>query len=91
MVHYHGGEIRLLEDIHGGICGHHAAPRTLVRSAFWQGFYWPTAVADATKVVRTYEGCQYYAKKTHLLAQALQTIPITWPFVVWGLDLVGPL
>ena len=23
--------------------------------------------------------------------QALLTIPITWPFVVWGLDLVGPL
>ena len=21
---------------------------------------------------------------------ALQTIPITWPFVVWGLDMVGP-
>jgi hypothetical protein len=28
---------------------------------------------------------------THLPAQALQTIPITWPFAVWGLDLVGPL
>ena len=39
----------------------------------------------------TYEGCQYYARQTHLLSQALQTIPITWPFVVWGLDLVGPL
>jgi transposase InsO family protein len=24
-------------------------------------------------------------------AQALQTIPITWLFAVWGLDLVGPL
>jgi transposase InsO family protein len=24
-------------------------------------------------------------------AQALQTIPITWTFAVWGLDLVGPL
>jgi hypothetical protein len=24
-------------------------------------------------------------------AQALQTVPITWPFSVWGLDLVGPL
>jgi len=23
--------------------------------------------------------------------QALQTIPITWPFAVWGLDLVGSL
>jgi hypothetical protein len=27
----------------------------------------------------------------HLPARALQTIPITWPFVVWGHDLVGPL
>jgi hypothetical protein len=27
----------------------------------------------------------------HLSAQALQTIPITWPLAVWGLDLVGPL
>jgi hypothetical protein len=30
-------------------------------------------------------------RQTHLPAQALQTIPITWPFAVWGLDLVGPL
>ena len=49
------------------------------------------AVADATKLVRSCEGCQYYARQTHLLAQALQTIPITWPFTVWGLDMVGPL
>jgi len=81
----------LIRDIHAGICGHHAAPRTLVGNAFWQGFYWPTAVADATDIVRTCKGCQFYAQKTHLLAHALQTIPITWPFVVWGLDLVGPL
>ncbi|WVZ51268.1 hypothetical protein U9M48_002425 [Paspalum notatum var. saurae] len=26
----------------------------------------------------------------HLPAQVLQTIPITWPFAVWGLDMVGP-
>jgi transposase InsO family protein len=48
-------------------------------------------VADATRIVRTCQGCQFYAKQTHLPAQALQTIPITWPFAVWGLDLVGPL
>jgi hypothetical protein len=29
--------------------------------------------------------------KTHLPAQGLQTIPIMWPSMVWGLDLVGPL
>nr|CAB3453764.1 unnamed protein product [Digitaria exilis] len=71
----------LLRDIHGGVCGHHAASRILL----------PIAVADAERILRTCEGCQFYAKKTHLRAQALQTIPITWPFAVWGLDMVGPL
>ncbi|XP_039797807.1 uncharacterized protein LOC120662800 [Panicum virgatum] len=56
----------LIQDIHAGICGHHAAPRTLVGNAFRQDFYWPTAVSDATNVVRTCEGCQFYARKMHL-------------------------
>jgi transposase InsO family protein len=81
----------LLQEIHSGACGHHAAPRALVGNAFRQGFYWPTAVVDATIIVRTCQGCQFYARQTHLPAQALQTIPITWSFAVWGLDLVGPL
>jgi ribonuclease HI len=43
----------LLRDIHAGVCSHHAAPRTLVGNAFRQGFYWPTAVADASEIVCT--------------------------------------
>jgi transposase InsO family protein len=81
----------LIQDIHAGVCGHHTAPRILMGNAFCQGFYWPTAVADANEVVRTCEGCQFYARKTNLLAHTLQTIPVTWPFAVWGLDIVGPL
>jgi ribonuclease HI len=81
----------LLRDIHAGVCGHHATPRTLIGNAFRQGFYWPTAVADASEIVRTCEGCQFYARKSNLPAHVLQTIPVTWPFAVWGLDIVGPL
>jgi hypothetical protein len=44
----------LLQEIHSGACGHHVAPRALVGNAFRQGFYWPTAVADATRIVRSY-------------------------------------
>jgi hypothetical protein len=29
----------LLQEIHSGACGHHAAPRALVGNAFQQGFY----------------------------------------------------
>jgi hypothetical protein len=81
----------LLRDIYAGVCGHHAAPRTLVGNAFHQGFYCPTAVADASEIVRTCEGCQFYARESNLPAHVLQTIPITWPFTVWWLDIIGPL
>jgi len=53
---------KLLEDLHSGACGHHAVPRTLVGNAFRQGFYWPTAVADAIELVRSCHGCQFYTK-----------------------------
>jgi hypothetical protein len=64
----------LLRDIHASVCGHHAAPRTLVGNAFCQGFYWPTAVADTSEIVHTCEGCQFYARKSNLPAHVLQTI-----------------
>jgi transposase InsO family protein len=85
----HGHE--LIRDIHASVCGHHAVLLTLVGNAFRQGFYWPTAVADANEVVHTCEGCQFYARKTNLPVHALQTIPVMWSFAVWGLDIVGPL
>jgi hypothetical protein len=87
--HPHGWE--LIRDIHADVCGHHAAPRTLVSNVFRQGFYWPAVVADANEIMRTCEGCQFYARKTNLPVDTLQTIPVTWPFTMCGLDIVGPL
>jgi ribonuclease HI len=81
----------LLRVIHAGVCGHHAAPLTLVGNAFRQGFYWPTTVTNASEIVCIYEGCQFYDRKSNLPAHVLQTIPVTWPFDVWGLDIFGPL
>ena len=49
------------------------------------------AITDAIELVRSCHRCQFYAKETHLVAHTLYMIPITWPFVVWGIDLVGPL
>jgi hypothetical protein len=81
----------LLKEIHTGTYGHHAGSIILVGKASRQGFYWSTAVADSKYIVWCCEGCQFYVRQTHLPAQALQTIPITWPFAVWNLDMVGPL
>ena len=48
-------------------------------------------VKDAQHIMSTCEGCQYFAKQQHIPSQELQTIPITWPFTVWGLNLVRKL
>jgi hypothetical protein len=79
----------ILEEIHKGVCGNHASSRTLVSKAFRRAFYWTTALGDAEELVRRCQGCQYFAKQQHVPAYKLVTIPPTWPFACWGLDMVG--
>jgi hypothetical protein len=42
---------QLLDEIHTGQCGIHAASRTLVGKVFRSGFYWPTTKSDAAELV----------------------------------------
>jgi hypothetical protein len=44
--------LQLLEEIHGGEYGNHAASTNLVGKAFKSDFYWPTTLADAQDLVR---------------------------------------
>jgi hypothetical protein len=80
----------LLREIPQGECGHHTSSRALVAKAFRHGFYWLTALQDADQLVKHCNGCQHFSKHQHTPAVALKTIPLTWPFTVWGLDMVGP-
>src|SRR3954463_803615 len=44
----------------------------------------------AEELVKHCGGCQFYKNLSHKPASALKTIPLVWPFAVWGLDMVGP-
>ena len=81
----------ILREIHEGVCGNHTASRTLVGKAYRSGFFWPTAVSDAEDLVRRCPGCQFFGKKTHIPAHNLITIPPSWPFACWSLDMIRPL
>jgi transposase InsO family protein len=80
---------QLLDKIHVGQCGVHAVSRTLVGKAFRSRFYWATVKNDAAKLVQKCEACQFLSNQQHLPAQQLQTIPVTWSFACWGLDMIG--
>ena len=74
----------ILREIHEG------DSKSLVAKAFRHGFYWLTAHADVEDLVSKCDGCQKFSRRAHVPAQELRMIPITWPFVVRGLDMVGP-
>jgi hypothetical protein len=61
-----------------------------VAKAFRHGFYWPMAQKDAEQLVKICNGCQRFSKHRNTPTAALKTIPLTWPFAVGGLDMVGP-
>src|ERR1041384_4718071 len=42
-------------------------------------------------IVRRCIACQKFASKPHAPASELKSIPLSWPFATWALDMVGPL
>jgi hypothetical protein len=82
--------LQLLAEIHSGECGCHATSTNLVSKPYRSEFYWSTTVTDAKEIVKRCKGCQFIAKQQHLPAQVLRTIPLSWAFAMWGLDVVGP-
>ena len=82
--------LELLAEIHGGICGSHIGSRALAREAFRQGFFWPTALQDATALVTKCEACQFHSKKLHQLAQSPSNHPSLLALLGLGARHIGP-
>lgn len=59
--------------------------------AFREGFYWPSVVADAHKVVKKCPNCQKHAHYSKFTPDEVHLIPPVWPLARWGIDIVGPL
>ncbi|KAL2245842.1 UNVERIFIED_CONTAM: Transposon Tf2-11 polyprotein [Sesamum indicum] len=48
----------VLREIHEGICGNHLGGKALAGKAHKQGFFWPTMLSDAHRLVRRCRACQ---------------------------------
>jgi hypothetical protein len=83
--------VQLLREIHSGVCGAHSSRRSIVGKAFNHGFYWPTAKDDAMKIVTKCKECQFFQKQIMKHVNLLRPIDLSWPFAVWGIDIVGVL
>ena len=81
----------VLREVHEDICGNHIGARTLATKTLRQGYYWPTMLKDATELVKKCKICQEHAQISHLPFKSLTSITSSWPFQLWGLDILRPL
>ena len=70
----------ILREAHEGICGNHIGAQTLAGKTLRQGYYWPTMLKDAIKLVRKCKACQKHAMISHLPSEPLTSVTCPWPF-----------
>ncbi|GJV30777.1 reverse transcriptase domain-containing protein [Tanacetum coccineum] len=81
----------VIRKIHMGSCGMHSGPRTIVRKAMRQGYYWPTMHEDVKKEIQKCDSCQIHSAVPKLPKTFMTSIMALWPFYQWGIDILGPL
>jgi hypothetical protein len=64
----------LLAQTHSGMWRGHIGARALAVKLFRQGFYCPSIIDDASKLVTTCQACQKFSPNTQALSQPLQLI-----------------
>ncbi|XP_019232993.1 PREDICTED: uncharacterized protein K02A2.6-like [Nicotiana attenuata] len=82
---------RVLEEVHEGHYGAHTGNCALVRCLIRAGYYWPTMKKEVADYVRRHEQCQKYAPMIHQAGELLHSVTSPWPFIKWGMNIVGPL
>ena len=80
----------VMREVHEGICGNHSGARSLVHKLIRAGYYWPTMLKDAQAYVKAYDKCQRFSNLIRQPSEELTPMTAPWPFVQWGLDIMGP-
>lgn len=79
----------ILREIHEGDCCDHSGSRSLIRKVTRARYFWLTLQKDAMTMVRKCEPCQKFSNIARQPHEQLHTIVPSWPFLKWGMDIVG--
>ena len=80
----------LLEKLYEGICGSHIGGRSLSHRALTQGYWWLNMQKEVQEYMKKYDQCQRFTPNIHQPGGVLNSLSSPWPFIQWGLDIVGP-
>ena len=73
------------------MCGAHQPSPKLAYRLQRLGYYWPKMIADAITYAKRCHACQVHGDFIHQAPGYLHSTTSTWPFEMWGMDVVGPI
>ncbi|XP_051141299.1 uncharacterized protein LOC127258492 [Andrographis paniculata] len=83
--------IKIMEEVHGGMCGAHRAGLNMRWAIHRMGFYWPKIFDDCIRFAKGCQECQKHGPLHHLPTVNLQKMVKPWPFKAWALDVIGKI
>jgi ribonuclease HI len=82
---------QVMREIHFGLCGAHQFGPKMKLKIKRMGYYWPTMVADCEDHAKKCCMCQMHGPFIHQAPNPLHPTVSSWPFSMWGTDIVGPI
>ncbi|XP_058208221.1 uncharacterized protein LOC131321234 [Rhododendron vialii] len=87
----HPEAMRVMIEVHEGICGAHQSGikmRWLIRR---YGHYWPTILEDCIRFSKGCQPCQAHGPIQRVPAADYHVVVKPWPFRGWALDVIGKI
>jgi Integrase zinc binding domain len=81
----------VMKEMHSRLCGAHQFGPKMKLKIKRMGYYWPTMVADCEDHAKKCRMCQIHDPFIHQAPNPLHPTVASWPFSMWGTNIVGPI
>nr|XP_028949231.1 uncharacterized protein LOC114821334 [Malus domestica] len=83
--------MRVMAEVHEGICGAHQAGTKMRWLLRRYGYFWPDMEKDCKSYARGCEECQRHGPLQHVPSVPLNPVVKPWPFGGWAMDFIGQI
>jgi len=80
-----------LWEVHDGIRSTHANEHVMARKIQKADYFWMTLEKDCIDYVKKFHKCRVYGDKINAPLVPLFNLASSWPFIMWGFHVIGPV
>ena len=82
---------RVMREVHAGVYGPHMGGHMLTRKIMRTCHFWLTMETYCCQFIQRCPECQMHRDLIHVPPFKLHALTSPWPFLVWGIDIIGKI